>query len=98
MPTTTCSRDYGIIEMPSKIHVTLTESALTNANLLKSIVSKIVEATDMSDINQKRLERYGILSGIVDDKKIEVVRSIDGVASVDADTRKFASGHSIGAK
>lgn len=70
----------------SKIHVILSEGLLENKPELEDIVKKIVDAGDIQDVNDKRLYKYGILSGNIENKsKIKLIEELEEVKSVKLD-------------
>jgi len=70
----------------SKIHVILSEGLLENKPELEDAVKKIVDAGDIQDVNDKRLHKYGILSGdIENESKIKLIEELEEVKSVKLD-------------
>jgi len=53
-------------------------------------LQEIESVAGISDVNQKRLQRYRVISGNLPQSKIEVVRKLPAVASVSQDSDKFA--------
>lgn len=75
-----------------KIHITLEKSCLEDKGSLRAIKEQVVQHYGLRDVNEKRLERYGILSGTVDNpENIRRIRSVPGVGSVNEDGRKTAT-------
>jgi hypothetical protein len=58
------------------VHLTLSRSLLSDPSLLKSKVQQIVTATGMTDINEKRLFRYAVLTGSVQDSKLQYLHDL----------------------
>ena len=74
-----------------KVHLVLDKRLLGNTEALQQAKQRIVEQTGMASINEKRLERHGLLSGDIAPEKLHVLESIDQVSKVEADTKKYAS-------
>ena len=69
-----------------KVHITLSESATKDIKAKRTIMKKISEISQIKDVNVKRFEKYGILSGeIGSGKTIPDLRALDGVADVSLD-------------
>ena len=67
-----------------KVHVTIRESALSNA---EAALGKIV-AAGMRDVNRSRFEAFGVISGDIDENQLEALRGLDVVETVEADEKK----------
>lgn len=73
------------------MHITLNEEVIENEALRERTVARIQTTTGFTPSNSKRLERYGVLSGLVDEDKREELRRVEGVASVEEDSIKRSS-------
>lgn len=50
----------------------------------------LVEGFGMQNVNDRRLERYGVLTGEVDAERVAAIRGLDFVESVEADATRRA--------
>ena len=66
------------------VHVTLKEAARANPKL-KERLRQWIAALGMHDINQKRFERYGVLTGVIDEALVPQIEEIDEVEAVECD-------------
>jgi hypothetical protein len=73
------------------VHVTLDTSLVKDTELLNKTVSKIIDSTGMVNINQKRLYRYGIVSGEVSASQLQTIRELENVRAVEADQTRYAT-------
>lgn len=64
-----------------KAHITLDPHVSDDPQARSSILDKILQVAHLSEINQKRFERYGILTGMVDGSLLEAIRRIPHVGS-----------------
>lgn len=72
-----------------KAHITFQPYIENDAEARTGIVDKIKQVTKISDINQKRFERYSILTGVIDDSLLDQVRHTSGVLKVEVDKERF---------
>ncbi|MFC4454148.1 hypothetical protein [Deinococcus sonorensis] len=70
--------------MLQKVHITLTTSARQSAQSRQEVLRRLQAISDLHDINARRLDRYGVLSGVVSADLVPRLQ-VDGVASVDLD-------------
>ncbi len=63
-----------MIETTTKIHITLNQTVAKDPEKRRFALEKIVGLSGIRDINQKRLDRFGIITGTVDSSKIKVLR------------------------
>lgn len=73
-----------------KIHVTL-ESDVRNDPAAKQRALEEIGAVGIRDINWKRFERYGIISGELDSSRLAEVRQLRSVKAVEADEQRRTS-------
>ncbi len=73
-----------------KVHVTIKEEFCGDAASRNRARAEVVAASGLRNINEKRLERFGILSGDVDADRIAALRALPVVASVEVDERRVA--------
>lgn len=71
------------------VHVTLTEVARGD-EALKLRVKRLIAKLGMQDINEKRYARYGVLTGVIDEGKLDQIREIPAVAAVECDQERRA--------
>ncbi|MDX1978948.1 MAG: hypothetical protein SFV51_01670 [Bryobacteraceae bacterium] len=69
----------------SKVHITLQPDVAADPARRSSILEQIQLAGGLTEVNQKRFDRYGLLTGLTDDSAIDRIRGIKGVKSVEAD-------------
>lgn len=74
-----------------KTHIILDEDKGAAAEARTSVLAKIRAKVDISGINEKRFERYGVLTCDIDDSLLDVVRKIPGVAGVEIDQERSLS-------
>lgn len=72
-----------------KTHITFQSYIEDDAEAKETILNKIKQVSNISDVNQKRFERYGILTGVIDESLLEQVRNTLGVLEVEVDEEKF---------
>lgn len=68
-----------------KIHVTFNRDISGDLEARAKAVAEIHRVSGITEVNQKRLERYGLLSGMVEESKIGEIRGVKGVGKVEAD-------------
>jgi hypothetical protein len=69
-----------------KVHITLSESATRDVKAKRSLMRRISEISQIKDVNVKRFEKYGILSGEIGSSETLLdLRALDGVADVSLD-------------
>ena len=74
-----------------RIHVTLDKNLLATADQLALCRDEVVAVGGMRDIDEKRLQRYGILTGTIEeDERLPAIRGVEGVAAVEADEIRYA--------
>lgn len=75
----------------TRVHLTLPRSWLCDPAMLQREVDRIIKTTGMIEINDRRLSRYAILSGSVQDNKLPELEKISNI-SVEIDSiKKIAS-------
>jgi hypothetical protein len=79
-----------MIETATKIHITLNQPAAKDPEERRFALEKIVDLSGIRDVNQNRLDRFGIITGIVDSSKINVLRKMSEVRSVSVDEERHA--------
>lgn len=73
------------------VHVTLPNDLLSDPVSLRDRADQIVKMTHMTGVNDKRLSRYAILSGLVQESRIPELRSLPDVVVEIDEVRKPAS-------
>lgn len=68
-----------------RIHVTLSKDVLDDPAALADVVEKVQATADMTDVNERRLKRYGVLSGLAAEERIGKIRGLPGVDAVNED-------------
>jgi hypothetical protein len=74
-----------------KVHITLEPSVRNDPVAKSKVLARLENEAGVRDVNLKRFDRYGIVSGEVDEHKVEDVRRMSEVKAVEADERRFAS-------
>jgi hypothetical protein len=78
--------------MMMRVHVTLEKTLLGKAEALARLRDRVVAVSAMRDIDEKRLQRYGVLSGTIDEGKVQALQHVDGVVAVEPDELRYAIG------
>lgn len=74
-----------------KVHITFDKGLLADSEAKESVKMEVMRQADLHDVNERRFERYGILSGTIDDPSIiSEIQGIHGVANVSVDSEKHA--------
>jgi hypothetical protein len=68
-----------------KAHIVLDKEKAGGPEARSEILDAIRERADIIGINQKRFERYGVLTCDLDDSRLDAIRQIPGVAAVEVD-------------
>jgi hypothetical protein len=69
----------------TRVHLTLPRNLLSDPAQLRKEAERIATATGMTEINERRLSRYAILTGSVQDNKLQELEKISNV-SVEIDS------------
>ncbi|MEL7342562.1 MAG: hypothetical protein AAGM67_18915, partial [Bacteroidota bacterium] len=72
--------------MTIKIHITLAEE-MTEAKI-EEVKQNIVATGHMTEVNEKRLHLYGILSGRIEPGSLEKIKKVKGVEAVEVDRKQ----------
>ncbi len=70
------------------VHIVLREWAREDESARQQALKAIVEVSGLRDVNEKRLRRYGIVSGIIPQERLEVLRALSAMESVSEDTEQ----------
>jgi hypothetical protein len=73
-----------------KVHVVLQRDVVKDPARRREALAAIVDRSGIHDINEKRLERFGIVSGMVDADRINALRGMEQVRSVSMDEERHA--------
>ena len=68
-----------------KTHIVLAAEAGDDPVLRQAALARIQQAIGISQINQKRFDRYGVLSGMVEEAQLDKLRSLPEISSVEVD-------------
>lgn len=74
-----------------KTHIVLDEDKIDAAEARTNVLAEIRRKASISGINEKRFERYGVLTCVLDDSLLDVIRKIPGVAAVEIDQERGLS-------
>lgn|GEM_PF-2748699 len=72
-----------------KTHIVLDEEKANAPEARKEVLSEIRKKFDISEINEKRFERYGVLTCEIEEEMLDDVRRIPGVAGVEVDQERY---------
>lgn len=73
-----------------KVHITLIRETVASPARVHSALARIEALSGITGVNERRLYRYGILSGEVPQDSIEELRTLDEVKSVTVDSLQRA--------
>lgn len=71
-----------------KAHIVFDDEKTEKPEARSKMLAKVKKTVQISDINQKRFDNYGVLTGTIDESKLEEIRQIPGVASVEVDEER----------
>jgi hypothetical protein len=71
-----------------KAHIVLDKGKAGGPKARSEILGAIRERADISGINEKRFQRYGVLTCDLDDSRLDAIRKIPGVAAVEVDSER----------
>lgn len=75
-----------------KVHISLDKVKAGGSKARSEILDAIRGRADISGINEKRFERYGVLTCDLDDSRLDAIREIPGVAAVEVDSERYLPG------
>jgi hypothetical protein len=76
--------------MAMKVHVTLREAFATTLEARRAALERVIQAVGLRHFNQRRFERYGIITGELDDDQLPTLQGLTEVQSVEQDSLKSA--------
>jgi hypothetical protein len=85
-------KNESSVDSPVKVHIVLKKEKCPDSSACQEALRTIQNVSGITNVNQKRLERYGIVSGDLPKSKIASVRELPHVASVSLDSEKYAIG------
>lgn len=71
----------------AKVHISLKAELAADPQARAELLA-CAHACGVTQVNEKRFERYGILTGIVDDAQLAALRALLAVASVEVDRER----------
>lgn len=71
-----------------KVHVTLHEAFATTSEARQTALERVLQAVELRHLNQRRFERYGIITGEIDDDQLPTLQGLPEVQSVERDSMK----------
>jgi hypothetical protein len=74
-----------------KVHVTFKREVADDVKARAEALEEIQRVSGMTDVNHKRFERYGLLSGLVEESKLDRIRGVKGVNKVEPDQTRYLS-------
>ncbi len=72
-----------------KIHITLRPEIANDPERREAALEEIQRVSGLREVNRKRFERYGLVSGVVNENKSHEIRNLGSVASAEADQERF---------
>jgi transcription antitermination factor NusG len=72
-----------------KTHIVLDAEKAEAPEARKEVLSQIRKKFDISEVNEKRFERYGVLTCDIEEELLDDVRRIPGVAGVEVDRERY---------
>jgi N-acetylneuraminic acid mutarotase len=72
-----------------KAHIVFEEDKVEKPEGRSKMLEKLKKIAQITGVNQKRFDQYGILTGMIDEDELEKVRKIPGVTSVEVDAEKY---------
>jgi hypothetical protein len=71
----------------AKVHISLKAELAADPQARAELLAR-ARACGVTQVNQKRFERYGILTGLVDDAQVAALRALAVVDSVEVDKER----------
>ncbi|ADV65805.1 hypothetical protein Deima_0141 [Deinococcus maricopensis DSM 21211] len=68
-----------------KVHIVLSPDARRTPESLQATLACVRELVGLEDVNERRLARYGILSGCVRAQDVAALQSVPGIEAVEVD-------------
>jgi len=86
----TFTSEWFLISNMSKVkaHIVFDDERIEHPEGREKMLNKIRKTAKISDVNEKRFEEYGILTGTFDEDSLDKVRDIPGVAGVEVDEER----------
>ena len=73
------------------VHITLREEVRNDPKTKELAYNKILQIAGLHDVNERRFDRYGILTGeLDDDHQVLELQKLPEVSSVEKDSQKYA--------
>jgi hypothetical protein len=73
-----------------KVHVTLSQAVRNDPEAKKVALDRVAEI-GIRNVNLKRSDRYGIITGDIDPEKLSELRKLEQVKAVEVDGLKFSN-------
>lgn len=74
----------------AKVHITLARGVAGSREQRERARARIEAVSGITDVNEKRLDRYGIVSGEVAPERLDDLRDLHEVQAVEIDDTKHA--------
>ena len=71
-----------------KAHIVFKDGTVGKPASRSRMLAKVQKAAKLSDVNEKRFEDFGVLTGTVEESKVADLRKVPGVASVEVDQER----------
>jgi hypothetical protein len=72
-----------------KAHIVFDDNKVEKPEGRSKMLEKLKKTAEITEVNQKRFDQYGILTGMIDKDELEKVRKVSGVASVEVDEERY---------
>lgn len=72
-----------------RVHVTLDRATFGDPQAREAVLGTLL-GCGLTNVNRRRYDRYGILSGDIDPLRVTALESVEGVLSVQADEERSA--------
>ena len=72
-----------------KVHIALQADAAASPETRAKLLEEVQGVSGLSEINRSRYDRYGLLTGVVEGDKIDRIRALNGIRSVEQDKVRY---------
>jgi hypothetical protein len=74
-----------------KIHASLSSAFRISPELKRTLKSRLLAQFDLQNFNERRFDRFGVISADIDPRHLDRLRRAEGVESVSLDGVKLAA-------
>lgn len=72
----------------TRVHITIDEKTRSSPKAKETLLQTLQERAGLTNVNQRRFERYGVISADVDQQLIPMVAKVPGVRDISTDSAK----------